>query len=78
MSASRRGHLFAGRLGFSYPAWRRWRRLLKAVQAVRAGASLTQAAHDAGFADSAHLSRIFRAMFGITPSEALAAIRRRR
>jgi AraC family transcriptional regulator len=30
--------------------------------------SLTEAAHMAGFADSAHLSRTFRATFGVTPS----------
>jgi AraC family transcriptional regulator len=29
--------------------------------------SLTEAAHIAGFADSAHLSRTFRATFGVTP-----------
>jgi len=73
ISASRLGHLFAGQLGLTYPSWRRWTRLLDAIQAVRAGATLTQAAHDAGFADSAHLSRTFRAMFGITPTEALHA-----
>ena len=32
------------------------------------GSSLTEAAHEAGFADSAHLSRTFRATFGIAPS----------
>lgn len=32
------------------------------------GAGLTEAAHRAGFADSAHLSRTFRAMFGVAPS----------
>ena len=32
------------------------------------GANLTEAAHLAGFADSAHLSRTFRAMFGVAPS----------
>ncbi|MEV7013672.1 AraC family transcriptional regulator [Streptosporangium sp. NPDC051022] len=73
VSASRLGHLFAEHLHLPYPAWRRWTRLLHAIQAVRGGATLTRAAHAAGFADSAHLSRTCRAMFGITPSQALAA-----
>ena len=29
----------------------------------------------AGFADSAHLSRVFRAQFGMTPSQGLRSIR---
>ncbi|GIH79899.1 putative transcriptional regulator, AraC family protein [Planobispora longispora] len=73
VSASRLGHLFAEHLHLPYPAWRRWARLLHAVEAVRGGATLTEAAHAAGFADSAHLTRTCRAMFGITPSQALAA-----
>lgn len=73
LSASRLGHLFAEHLHLPYPAWRRWARLLHAIEAVRGDATLTEAAHAAGFADSAHLTRTCRAMFGITPSQALAA-----
>ncbi|MGP4104972.1 AraC family transcriptional regulator [Nonomuraea sp. KM90] len=73
VSASRLGHLFAEHLHLPYPAWRRWARLLHAIEAVRGGATLTEAAHAAGFADSAHLTRTCRAMFGITPSQALVA-----
>lgn len=73
ISPSRLGHLFAEQLGLAYPAWRRWVCLRRAVEAVRAGATLTDAAHDAGFADSAHLSRTCRAMFGLTPTEAVRA-----
>ncbi|WP_051325653.1 helix-turn-helix transcriptional regulator [Glycomyces tenuis] len=73
VSASRLGHLFAEHLGLSYPAWRRWIRLQRALEAVRAGADLTAAAHTAGFADSAHLSRTTRAMFGLTPTRAARA-----
>ena len=40
-----------------------------AVGAFRHGASLTEAAHAAGFASSAHFSTAFRDMFGMTPSE---------
>jgi len=32
------------------------------------GASLSEAAHAAGFADAAHLARTSRRMFGIPPS----------
>jgi AraC-like DNA-binding protein len=32
------------------------------------GMSWTQAAHLAGFADSAHLNRTYKRMFGITPT----------
>lgn len=44
---------------------RLWLRLQRAVELFAAGTPLTEAAHAAGFADSAHLSRTFRRMFGI-------------
>lgn len=34
-------------------------------------ASLGEAAYGAGFADAAHMTRTFRRLFGVTPSEAL-------
>ena len=74
ISSSRLGHLFAEQLGLSYPKWRRWTRLEQALIEVISGASLTEAAHAAGFADSAHLTRTCRQMFGISPSEALVAV----
>jgi AraC-like DNA-binding protein len=45
-----------------------------AVGAVRDGASLTDAAHAAGFASSAHFSTAFRDMFGMMPSELVKAL----
>jgi AraC-like DNA-binding protein len=45
------------------------------MAAVEQGASLSAAAASAGFADSAHLSRVFRAQFGMTPTQALSSIR---
>lgn len=78
ISPSRLGHLFTERLGLTYPTWRRWARLQHALAAVTSGLSLTEAAHAAGFTDSAHLTRVCKAMFGITPSQALHAIGLRR
>jgi AraC-like DNA-binding protein len=45
-----------------------WSRLDAALGELARGASLTQAAHAAGFADAAHLTRTFRRMVGIVPS----------
>jgi AraC-like DNA-binding protein len=45
-----------------------WRRLLHVWTLLMAGETLSTAAHAAGFADSAHLSRTARTMFGLPPS----------
>jgi AraC-like DNA-binding protein len=53
-----------------------WRRLRLALSLTWNGDSLTHAAHAAGFADSAHLSRSMRNLFGVSPSQALRSLRR--
>lgn len=68
LSPSRLRHLLTEQTGAGFRAHVRWRRLLRAWTLVRAGASLTEAAHEAGFSDSAHLSRSVRRTFGLTPS----------
>ncbi|WP_249643824.1 helix-turn-helix transcriptional regulator [Nocardia sputi] len=73
ISGSRLSHVFTAQVGLPYAAWRRWTRLHQAFGVVRAGGSLTEAAHSAGFADSAHLTRTCRELIGITPTEALIA-----
>ncbi len=45
-----------------------WARVEAAVGAAMSGKSWTEAAQDWGFADSAHLSRTCRRMFGLAPT----------
>lgn len=68
LSPSRLAHLFRTHTGLPVRRYLLWLRLGDALQQLTHGASLTTAAHAAGFADSAHFSRTFRAMLGITPS----------
>lgn len=70
LSADRFRHLFVREIGLTYRRYRLWLRLKMAAEEAGRGTSLTDAAHAAGFSDSAHLTRTFRQMFGITPSSA--------
>ena len=70
LSPSRARHLFAEQTGLPFRTYLLWLKIMKAVGLFSKGKSLTVAAHDAGFADSAHFSRTFRRMFGI-PAAAL-------
>lgn len=66
LSSGRARHLFVEATGLPFRTYLLWLRLNRAVQLFSGGSSLTEAAHGAGFSDSAHLSRTFRRMFGIT------------
>ena len=68
LSESRFRHLFTEQIGIPLRRYVLWLRLMTAVQFAVQGESLTQAAHSAGFSDSAHLCRTFRRMYGITLS----------
>lgn len=70
LSHSRARHLFAAQTGLPFKTYVLWLRLERAVALYAGGSSLTEAAHTAGFADSAHLSRTFRRTFGL-PAAAL-------
>jgi AraC family transcriptional regulator len=67
-SPSRLAHRFREATGVPLRRYVLWCRLRTATEAAMRGTSLTEAAHLAGFADSAHLSRTFRATFGVAPS----------
>lgn len=68
LSASRFRHLFAEQTGMGLRQYILWRRFVSVWEHRMNGASLSAAAHAAGFADSAHLTRTSRRMIGIPPS----------
>ena len=68
LSPSRFRHLFVKETGMPLRTYVLWRRLLHVWTLVTHGQSLSSAAHAAGFADAAHLSRTSRSMFGLAPS----------
>jgi AraC-like DNA-binding protein len=74
VSSSRLAHLFSREVGLPMRPYVLWLRLHRAAAAVSTDASLTEAAHAAGFADAAHFSRVFRRMFGIAPSDVLGVV----
>lgn len=76
LSESRFLHLFREQMGIAWRPYLLWRRLLCAVTALASGITATAAAHQAGFADSAHLSRTFRSVFGMSIREASRVFRR--
>jgi AraC family transcriptional regulator len=65
LSASRASHLFVEETGLPFRTYVLWLRLVRAVDAHTRGLNLTEAAQEGGFADSAHLSRTFKRMFGL-------------
>ncbi len=65
LSPSRLRHLFVEQTGLAFKTYMLWLRLVRALEVYSDGASLTEAAHAAGFSDSAHFSRIFKRTFGL-------------
>jgi AraC family transcriptional regulator len=68
LSPSRFRHLFVAETGTALRPYLLWRRFLRAWELIRAGEPISVAAHDAGFADAAHLTRTSNRMFGFAPS----------
>lgn len=68
LSEGRFRHLFVQQTGVAFRPYLLWARLNHALALASAGASLTEAAYAASFADSAHLTRTCRRMFGVLPS----------
>jgi AraC-like DNA-binding protein len=68
LSEDRFLHLFKEQLGITLRHYIIHQRLLRATADILAGSSVTRAAIDAGFVDSAHFSRRFFALAGFPPS----------
>ncbi|MGO4398547.1 AraC family transcriptional regulator [Achromobacter sp. PAB15] len=64
---------FARRYGLPPQAWLRNWRVARARVLLRDGLPLAQAAHAVGFADQAHLTRVFKQVYGSTPGVLLRA-----
>jgi AraC-like DNA-binding protein len=69
LSPSRFMHLFTESLGVPLRPYILWLRLQRGACELMRGASVSAAAHRAGFSDAAHLTRTFRRMLGASPSE---------
>jgi AraC-like DNA-binding protein len=68
LSPSRFRHLFAEQVGMGLRPYILWRRFILVWDLLMKGGTLSAAAHAAGFADSAHLSRTSVKAFGFAPS----------
>ncbi len=68
LSPSRFAHLFSAEIGVPFRRYLLWRKLSTAMQQFGRGENLSAAAHSAGFADSAHLTRTWVRMFGMAPT----------
>jgi AraC-like DNA-binding protein len=71
ISPSRLTHLFSQQVGIPFRRFVVWLRLRRAAEHAWSSQTLTEAAVAAGFSDMAHLSRVCRSMFGVSPSALL-------
>lgn len=68
LSPSRFRHLFIEQTGVGFRPYVLWRRLTRIWELTMRGKSISYAAHAAGFADAAHLTRTSKRMIGLSPS----------
>jgi AraC-like DNA-binding protein len=64
--------MFKAATGQTFRRFKQWSALQHAARQIAAGELVRTAAMDAGFADTAHLSRTFRMSFGLSPAQAIA------
>jgi transcriptional regulator GlxA family with amidase domain len=61
-------HVFTTSIGIPLRPYLAWLRVQRAAMVIVNGASMGEAAHAAGFADAAHMTRTFTRMLGVAPS----------
>ena len=71
LSESRFLHLFKSETHITVRKYLMWRRAVDAALMVVQGFTITEAAHAAGFTDSAHFANVFKQIFGLTLSAAV-------
>lgn len=68
LSYDRLSHLFSDNLGLSIRTYSLSLRIHAASRMNRSGRTLTEIAHQAGFTDSSHFSRVYQRAYGGSPS----------
>jgi AraC-like DNA-binding protein len=69
LSPGRLMHVFTESVGIPLRPYLAWLKLQRAAAAIVSGQPLSSAAAAAGFVDAGHMTRTFRRMFGVSPSE---------
>jgi len=74
MERTRALRCFKASTGLTFRRFKLWSALQHAALRMAERELVRTAAMDAGFADTAHLSRVFSSMFGLSPSVAIAGL----
>jgi len=74
MERTRALRCFKAATGLTFRRFKQWSALQHAAVRMAERELVRTAAMDAGFADTAHLSRVFSSMFGLLPSVAIAGL----
>ena len=74
MERTRALRCFKAATGLTFRRFKLWSGLQYAAQQMAGRTLVRTAAMDAGFADTAHLSRVFCSTFGLSPSKAIAGL----
>jgi AraC-like DNA-binding protein len=74
MERTRALRAFKAATGLTFRRFKLWSALQHATLRIAERELVRTAAMDAGFADTAHLSRVFSSMFGLCPSVAIAGL----